>query len=287
MECLGECVVLLRDVQTQWQHTLERTLARYTCGGSTGGLQKHIRTALRKAYDTTFKTAMLEMRKRRSKKASTDELLTFLQNFGFGEEVKNVAISEIEKHVHIFWDALIEAITKTVSKLWSDWISQLRQLRKSIKQALDVDVQNDSNTVSSDLADHSLRTSLRSKISQLEQLVRRLEGETPLPGYSEVNYGYGLLQNHPSYEKDLLNVASEQKSKILNDSKPRTPVGESCHKSEPNIVIGNSCQNSKPRIIIEDSNQDEPPGNVVALLPLSFLAMFSLFPHMQRRCKNI
>ncbi|BFI28418.1 hypothetical protein MPTK2_2g19320 [Marchantia polymorpha subsp. ruderalis] len=268
VECLGECVVLLRDVQTQWQHTLERTLARYTCGGSTGGLQKHIRTALRKAYDTTFKTAMLEMRKRRSKKASTDELLTFLQNFGFGEEVKNVAISEIEKHVHIFWDALIEAITKTVSKLWSDWISQLRQLRKSIKQALDVDVQNDSNTVSSDLADHSLRTSLRSKISQLEQLVRRLEGETPLPGYSEVNYGYGLLQNHPSYEKDLLNVASEQKSKILNDSKPRTPVGESCHKSEPNIVIGNSCQNSKPRIIIEDSNQDEPPdlGDVASAI---------------------
>ncbi|KAG6548269.1 hypothetical protein Mapa_010320 [Marchantia paleacea] len=272
VECLGECVVLLRDVQTQWQHTMERTLARYTCGGSDGGLQKHIRAALRKAYDTTFKTAMVEMRKQRSKKASTDELLKFLEYFAFGEEVKNVAIAEIEKCVHIFWDTLMEAITKTVSKLWSDWISQLRLLKKSIKQALDVDIKNDSNTVSSERADHSLRTSLLKKISQLEQLVQRLEGETPLPGYTEVNYGYALLQNHPSYEKDLLNVASEHQSKTFIDSKPRIAIAESRHNSKPKIVIGVSCQNSKPRSIIEDSNQDEPPdivGPVSSATPIT------------------
>ncbi|KAL3697178.1 hypothetical protein R1sor_011254 [Riccia sorocarpa] len=210
-ECIGACAALLHDVKIQWKHSLERNLARCTCGGDDGGLQKHVRKALRKAYDSAFKTTIADMRKQRSKKAATDQLLVYLRDFEFGQKVKNAALDDIKTHFQVFWSLLLESTIQTVEKLWCDWIRQLRLLRDSAEHALNMETQVARDTTRNESAGQNLRVTIRSKVSELEELQKRLKDEGSLLQDVEAKYGYSLLQRSSFYEPELLHVTSKQK----------------------------------------------------------------------------
>ncbi|KAL2644024.1 hypothetical protein R1flu_011611 [Riccia fluitans] len=205
-ECIGSCLALLQDVQTQWKHALERDLARCTCGGEDGGLQKAVRRAVRKAYDSVFKTIIVDMRKKRTKKATVDELLTYIEDFKCGEKVKKLVSLDVEEHFHDFWRILLENIMKTLGKLWSDWIRQLHSLKEIAERALNAETEDRSEKRSDEHAGQNLRVIIRSKILELDDLHKRLQGGELSVQNLKIKYGYSLLQRNPLYEHDLLHV---------------------------------------------------------------------------------